>query len=417
MPIHASAAKSKAAELEPFEYEPAELDAHEVEIQVDFCGVCHSDLSMIDDEWGMTKYPLVPGHEVVGTVVAAGDRVREVKVGERVGLGWQCGSCLACRYCDTGREHLCQVAPESTIVGRHGGFADRVRCHERWAIPIPAGLDPAVAGPLLCGSTTVWTPILHNGVRPAMKAAVVGIGGLGHMALQILDKIGCEVTAITSTKSKADEAAKFGASHVLATRDSDDLKRAAGRFDFILSTVSADLPWDKYVAALAPQGTLCVCGVPETKLPVTPFGLILGEKRIAGGRTGSPADTAALLLFCAAKGVAPQCEPFPMAGTNAAIAHVRAGTARCWSRKRWRGLGASHAVRCWPSSVPVISTAGRSVPATSRHTMGTDSVASVSPPSTVAAATDRSASPSSRKSSSHHGSRSTISTSRVLIRA
>ena len=328
MPIHAFAATSRGATLEPFEYDPGELRPTEVEIAVESCGICHSDLSMIDNEWGLTQYPLVPGHEVSGTIHAVGRQVVELEVGQRVGLGWQSGNCRHCNPCHTGREQLCVDAPEATIVHRHGGFADRVRCDERWAIPIPDGLDPRTVGPLLCGGTTVWSPMLHYGVRPGMQAAVVGIGGLGHMALQFLEQIGCEVTAITTSKDKAAEAAAFGATDTLATKDSDDLKRAAGRFDFILSTVSASLPWDQYIAALAPQGTLCICGVPDKPVQFNAFGLIDKERRVVGGRTGSPADTAALLKFCAANEVGPKCEYFPMQEINVAIQHVRDGKAR-----------------------------------------------------------------------------------------
>ena len=328
MTVHAYAAKSKGAKVEPFEYDPGDLGPDDVEIKVESCGICHSDLAMIDNDWGLSQYPLVPGHEVSGTVTAIGPQVQEIQVGQRVGLGWQSGNCGHCRPCHTGREQLCINDPQATIVHRHGGFADRVRCEERWAIPIPDGLDPRTVGPLLCGGTTVWSPLLHYNVRPGMQAAVVGIGGLGHMALQFLEAIGCEVTAITTSQDKAAEAASFGATDTLATKDADDLKHAAGRFDFILSTVSAALSWDAYIAALAPQGTLCICGVPDAPVQFPAFPLIDKERRVVGGRTGSPADTAALLQFCAAKEVGPKCEFFPMKEVNTALQHVRDGKAR-----------------------------------------------------------------------------------------
>ncbi len=217
MGIKAYAAKGPKRPLEPFEYEPGPLGPDEVEVRVEHCGICHSDLAMIDDDWGFSAYPLVPGHEVIGTVAAVGPEVDGVAVGRRVGIGWSCGSCGRCEWCTRGLESLC-VGNKGVIVRHHGGWAERVRAHWKFAVPIPDGLDPRAAGPLMCAGSTVFTPMARFDVRPTMRAAVVGIGGLGHLAVQFLAAFGCEVTAISSTHSKDDEARKLGARHFLATR-------------------------------------------------------------------------------------------------------------------------------------------------------------------------------------------------------
>lgn len=206
--FHGWAADGAGNELQRFEFDAGELRGEQVQIRVENCGVCHSDLSMIENSWGNSTYPLVPGHEVIGVIEGAGDEVRGLAVGDRVGLGWFAGSCLSCRPCLSGNQNLCAKA-ESTIVGRHGGFADRLRANWEWAIKLPGGIDPAKAGPLFCGGITVFAPLADFGVRPTDRVGVVGIGGLGHLALQFLNKWGCEVTAFTSTEAKAEEAKRL----------------------------------------------------------------------------------------------------------------------------------------------------------------------------------------------------------------
>lgn len=211
--IHAYAAKAPNSPLQPFEFEPGELGPDEVEIRVTHCGICHSDLSMLDNEWGMSQFPLVPGHEAVGTVLALGENAKGLKVGQRVGVGWSAYSCLHCHECLSGDHNLCSTS-QGTIVGRHGGFADRLRVQWLWARPIPDALDPAKAGPLFCGGVTVFNPFLAYNISPTARVGVIGIGGLGHMALQFANKWGCEVHAFTTSESKEAEAHQLGA-HVV----------------------------------------------------------------------------------------------------------------------------------------------------------------------------------------------------------
>lgn len=325
--FHGWAALKANEALQPISFDPGLLGSEDVQIRVESCGICHSDLSMIDNEWGMSAYPLVAGHEVIGVIERAGDQVKGVAVGDRVGLGWFAGSCMSCRPCMSGRHQLCGSSSQ-TIVGRHGGFADRVRAHWSWAIPLPDGVDPGKAGPLFCGGITVFAPIVDCGVKPTDRVGVIGIGGLGHLALQFLNKWGCHVTAFTSSDSKADEAKKLGAHAVLNSRDTAAMERAAGSFDFILSTVNVPLDWSAYINLLAADGTLHFVGAVLEPVQVAAFSLIGGRKKISGSPLGSPDTVRNMLDFCARHGIAPQTETFAMSDVNDAIEHLRAGKAR-----------------------------------------------------------------------------------------
>jgi uncharacterized zinc-type alcohol dehydrogenase-like protein len=324
--IHALAARKPKGPLEPFSYDPGPLGPDQVEITVRYCGVCHSDLSMYNNDWGLTTYPFVPGHEAIGAVAAVGDQVRAVAVGQTVGLGWNSGSCLYCRPCLTGNHNMC-VRLQQTIVGRHGAFATRVRCHWVWATPIPEGIDLAKAGPLLCGGITVFNPLLQESVLPTHRVGVIGIGGLGHMALQFFNKWGCDVTAFSSSTAKSDEIRKLGAHHILDTHSADALKRAAGAFDFILSTVAVKLDWPLYIEMLAPKGRLHVVGVAPEPIPVPVFPIIAAQRSVGGSPSGSPATVQSMLDFCVRHGVAAVVEELPMSQATEALARLEAGKA------------------------------------------------------------------------------------------
>jgi uncharacterized zinc-type alcohol dehydrogenase-like protein len=326
-PIKAYAALGKGQPLQPFEYDAGPLKPDQVEIKVSYCGICHSDLSVLDNDWGFSTYPLVAGHEVVGTITAAGPAVKRVKVGDRVGLGWLSGSCMSCPQCLAGDHNLCATV-ESTIVGRHGGFADRVRCNWEWATPLPAAIESVSAGPLFCGGITVFNPIVQFGVRPTDRVGVVGIGGLGHLAVQFLNKWGCEVVAFTSTEAKHAEALRLGAHRAVSSKDTDGLKQLAGSLDFILVTANVTLPWDLYFGALAPKGRLHFVGAVLEPVPVAAFTLIGGQKSVSGSPLGSPATTARMIAFCARHGIAPIIEKFPLSRVNDALDRLRSGRAR-----------------------------------------------------------------------------------------
>ncbi|MFO1371603.1 MAG: NAD(P)-dependent alcohol dehydrogenase [Candidatus Competibacteraceae bacterium] len=325
--IRAYAAHAAKGKLTPFEYDPGELKPEQVEIDIIACGVCHSDLSMLNNEWGVSAYPLVPGHEVVGTITQVGGNVRHLKVGDTVGLGWYSGSCMTCDQCMSGNHNLC-ASNEQTIVSRYGGFADKVRCNAEWAALLPPDLDVKKAGPLFCGGITVFNPIIQCNVKPTDRVGVIGIGGLGHLALQFLNKWGCDVTAFSSSDSKRDEVLAMGAHRVVNSRDEAQLGKIAGSLDFILSTVNVDLNWQVFLNALAPKGRFHTVGVIPSPIPTAAFPLISGQKSISGSPLGSPATVRKMLDFCARHHIAPITEHFPMSQVNEAMAHLESGKAR-----------------------------------------------------------------------------------------
>ncbi len=325
--VHAYAAATEKGKLEPFEYELGAIGADEVDIAVEHCGICHSDLSMLNNDWGMTQYPLVPGHEAIGTVTAIGDRVTNLNVGDRVGLGWHAGYCMSCSQCLSGDHNMCKTA-SGTIVGRHGAFGDRVRAQATSAIALPDKLDPRTAGPLLCGGITVFNPLVQYDISPTANVGVIGIGGLGHLALQFARAWGCHVTAFTSTPSKQEEAIALGAHDTLDSRDPDALAAAAGRFDLILSTVNVTLDWDGYLETLKPRGRLHLLGVVSEPLSLNIVPMLFSQLSVSSSPVGSPATIAQMLEFAALHDIKPQTEHFPMSQINEAFEHLHSGKAR-----------------------------------------------------------------------------------------
>ncbi len=325
--IKAYAAQKAGGPLEPFEYDPGPLGAGEVEINVEHCGICHSDISMLNNEWGLTQYPFVPGHEVIGTIGAVGADVSHVSVGQRVGLGWHADYCTTCPSCMSGDHNLCPDAT-GTIVGRHGGFADKVRANAISVVPLPEALDPSKAGPLFCGGITVFNPLVQFDISPTAKVAVIGIGGLGHLALEFLNAWGCEVTAFTSSDSKREEALKLGAHDTLNSRDPKEIEAAAGRFDLILSTVNVNLDWGAYVNTLKPKGRLHFLGATLEPIEIGAFSLIMAQRQISGSPVGSPATIQKMIDFAAQHKIEPVTEHFKFAQVNEAIEHLESGQAR-----------------------------------------------------------------------------------------
>ena len=324
--VKAYAASKAAAQLEPFEYKLEEIGNEQVDIRVSHCGICHSDLSMIDNAWEIAEYPLVPGHEIIGEITAVGPGVTHLAEGQSVGLGWFAQSCMLCSECLSGNHNLCANA-EATIVGRHGGFGEMVRAHKGWVIPLPEGLNAASAGPLFCGGITVFNPLVQHQIRPTDRVGVVGIGGLGHMALQFLRAWGCEVTAFSTSPEKEKEARQLGAHHYVSTRDSGALEKLAGHFDMILVTVNVALPWDAYLNALSPGGRLHLVGaVPSVETTSMP--LIVGQKSFGGSPLGSPATTSTMLEFTVRHGIEPVIETFAMSKVNDALEKLRSGKPR-----------------------------------------------------------------------------------------
>ena len=328
MTFHGHAAHAVREALRPLAYEPGVMGPHEADVRIDYCGICHSDIHLIDDDWGMSRFPFIPGHEIIGTVAALGREVSHLKPGQRVGIGWQAGSCLQCEWCRQGSENLCPTSV-ATCVGRNGGYADMVRADSRFVFPIPDALDSACTAPLLCGGITVYSPLRHYGVQPWHKVGIVGIGGLGHMAVRFARAFGCEVTAFSTNPGKEEECRRLGAHHFVMSKDPDQMARATSSLDFILTTPFTDLDWTTYVGILRPKGTLCAVGAPATSLlNFPPILLLLQEKKICGSNTGGRATIEEMLAFAARHAITATVEIMPMTQVNSALDRVRAGNAR-----------------------------------------------------------------------------------------
>jgi uncharacterized zinc-type alcohol dehydrogenase-like protein len=325
--IRGLAAHAAGAQLLSYKYSVDDLGPHEVEVKISHCGVCHSDLHLIDNDWGLSRYPFIPGHEIVGTVTGVGSEVTDRKTGQRVGIGWQADSCGVCEWCRQGDEHLCAKS-QPTCVGRNGGYADSIRVNSRFAIPVPEALESENVAPLLCGGVTVYSPLRNLLARPASRVGVIGIGGLGHMGLQFARAFGCEVTAFSTSQDKEKEARELGAHHFVNTRDNGGLKKAAGSLDLILSTVSADQDFQSFIAALRPKGTLVILGASPSPLQIAGFSLIAGQKAIAGSPSGSPRDLYEMLDVAARHNVKAITERFAMKDANKAVERVKKNQVR-----------------------------------------------------------------------------------------
>lgn len=327
MMVKAYAAMQAKGKLEDYTFEFGAIGSDEVEIAVDYCGLCSSDVSMIDNAWGRSTYPLVPGHEVVGTVSMVGDHVSNVAIGDVVGLGWHSDYCMVCDTCMSGDHNLCpSVAP--TIVGRHGGFADRVRANAASVVKLPASLDRSSAGPLFCGGITVFNPLVQYNIKPTDKVAVIGIGGLGHLALKFMSAWGCEVTAFTSSEAKKQEALEMGASQTINSTEPEEIAQHASSFDLILSTVGVSLDWTAYIGTLKPKGRLHLVGITLEPIEIGVMSLLRTQKSLSASPVGSPATIAKMLEFAAMHKIAPQVEMFKASEINEAVARLESGQAR-----------------------------------------------------------------------------------------
>jgi alcohol/geraniol dehydrogenase (NADP+) len=309
-----------------YDYEPALLGAFDVQIEISHCGVCHSDIHLIDNDWSNSRYPLVPGHEIVGTVSKAGAQAG-LNPGQRVGVGWQRSACLACEQCVAGRENLCREQ-EATCLGNMGGFANGIRCDARFVVPIPEGLESAAAAPLLCAGLTVFAPLRRWGVASRARVGVVGIGGLGHLAVRFLHAMGCRTIAFTSSPDKRKEAIRLGAEDVASSTDAREIRPLEGALDFLLCTVPARLDWITYLKALKPNGVLCLVGAPPGLLQIPASLLLTGQRVLCGSDIGSRAELRETLQFAAAHAIGADVETMPMSEVNSALERVRTNRAR-----------------------------------------------------------------------------------------
>jgi uncharacterized zinc-type alcohol dehydrogenase-like protein len=306
-------------------FDPGPLGSEDIEITVEHCGLCHSDLSILNNDWGMSQYPAILGHEVVGRVSTMGANAKRLTVGQRVGLGWFSGSCMHCKQCMSGNHHLCPRV-QATIVGHRGGFATHVRSHWAWAIPLPRTLNFSEAGPLLCAGVTVFAPLAMY-AKPSERVGIIGIGGLGHLAVKFAASYGCDVTAFTSSVRKAEEAMRFGANQVVSLNDSGAIRRSSGSLDLLISTVNVKLDWGGIIGVLAPRGRLHIVGGVLEPIPVAAFSLIGGQRSVSGSPGGSPVTVETMLDFASRHDVMPQNEHLPMSQINEAFARLESGKA------------------------------------------------------------------------------------------
>lgn len=326
MKFFAYAAHSAKKPLQKYSYDPGQIEPNEVQIRITHCGICHSDVHMVDNDWQMSQFPLVPGHEIVGVVEGVGSEVRHLKNGQRVGVGWQASSCGNCDFCRTSDETLC-AQNQGVIVRRHGGFADRIQVNARFALPIPDGLASDVAAPLLCGGITVYTPLRREKLQ-GKRVGVIGIGGLGHMALQFARAFGCQVTAFSASADKKREALRFGAHRFVNTKEAKFFEKNAASQDVLVTTVTQDQDWNKWMGVVAPYGSLIVVGATPGALNIQPFTLITGYKSVKGSMIGSPRLISEMLQFAALHKIGAKIQKLPMSKAEEGIRRVRAGQAR-----------------------------------------------------------------------------------------
>jgi uncharacterized zinc-type alcohol dehydrogenase-like protein len=311
----ALSAPSSAVQFDHTTIERRELGEHDVLIDIKFCGICHSDIHQVKNEWGGSIYPMVPGHEIAGIVAAVGPGVSRFSVGDRVGVGCLVDSCGECEYCLAGEEQFCLKGAIQTYNGRdydgeptYGGYSHEVVVSDRFVVTIPDAIELDVAAPLLCAGITTYSPLSRAHLAPGAKVAIVGMGGLGHVAVQIAAAMGAEVTVLSQTLSKKEDGLRFGAKHYHATSDRQTFKDLRGSFDLILNTVSAPLNLDAYLSLLRPDGNLINVGAPPEPAKVGLFSLIGGRKSLSGSPIGGLPATQEMLDFCAEHGVAAEIE-------------------------------------------------------------------------------------------------------------
>jgi uncharacterized zinc-type alcohol dehydrogenase-like protein len=328
-------APSPSAPFEPATIERRELRDDDVAIAIEFAGICHSDIHQVREEWGKGIFPMVPGHEITGRVTAVGSAVEGLSEGDRVGVGCFVDSCGECEYCRGGEEQYCEKGVVLTYNGKdydgeptYGGYSQAIVVKDRFVVTIPDEIELDVAAPLLCAGITTYSPLKRWGAGPGKKVAIVGMGGLGHVGVQIAKAMGAEVTVLSQSLSKKEDGLRFGAERYYATSEKETFRELRGEFDLILNTVSANLPVDRYLSMLRIGGAMINVGVPTEPDSFRAFSLISGRRILTGSNVGGLPETQEMLDFCAEHGVAPQIEKIEGSEVDAAYDRVTASDVR-----------------------------------------------------------------------------------------
>jgi uncharacterized zinc-type alcohol dehydrogenase-like protein len=322
MQVQALAAYSPGATLNSYSYEIKQIKANECLIKVLACGICHSDIHMLDNDWGWSQYPLVPGHEVIGEVVDTGSQVSHLQVGDRVGVGWQRSACLHCQDCLKGHENLCDHS-EALIVNGFGGFGDYLLVDARFAFCIPTGIETQVAGPLMCGGITVYSALRHAGMRSGQEVGIVGVGGLGHLAIQFASRLGNRVTAFTTSDDKAQFACQIGAHDAIVVPPGGAPSVPVRKLDILLNTAPQSLNWAVYLDYLNADGVLSIVGVPSEPLSIPILPLLIKRRRIMASIIGGRSEMTEMLSIAERFEIQPIVETFTMQEAEEAIQKVR----------------------------------------------------------------------------------------------
>ena len=333
--VHGYAAQQAKAALGPYSFERREPSDHDIVIDIGYCGICHTDIHQVGDEWGGSKFPMVPGHEITGTVSQVGPKVTRYKAGDRVGVGCFVNSCRKCGPCSKNLEQYCTEGMVTTYNGTEkdgtptqGGYSNKIVVDENYVLSIPDNLPLDKAAPLLCAGVTLYSPLMHWKAGPGKKVAIIGLGGIGHMGVKLAHALGAEVTVLSHSLKKQEDGKKLGADHFYATSDPTTFEKLKGYFDLMINTVSAELDWNKYLDLLALDGAMVVVGIPEKEIPVGSYPLVAGRRSLAGSLIGGIKETQEMLNFCSKNNIASEIEVIPIQKVNDAYKRILASDVR-----------------------------------------------------------------------------------------